>query len=88
MPEKLHHDHLDQFKLAMNMFVDNRFRPSRPVQADELPGLWKADIKSAFRRIPIKPSHRWAAAIAFESQGKVRHSIIVYVQTVEANRII
>ena len=37
----------------------------------KMPGIWKADIDSAFRRIPIKPSHRWAAAVAFQAKGKV-----------------
>jgi hypothetical protein len=30
-----------------------------------VPGLWKADIDSAYRRIPVAPEHRWAAWIAF-----------------------
>jgi hypothetical protein len=28
-------------------------------------GFWKADIDAAFRRIPIKPEHRWLAWIVF-----------------------
>ena len=31
----------------------------------EVPGLWKADIDAAFRRIPVRPEHRWACGIAF-----------------------
>ena len=28
--------------------------------------LPKADVDSAFRRIPIKPAHRWACGVAFK----------------------
>ena len=35
-----------------------------------MPGLWKADIKAAFRRIPIKKAHTWAAAVVFKAAGK------------------
>ena len=28
-------------------------------------GLFKADVDAAFRRILVKPSHRWACAVAF-----------------------
>ena len=33
------------------------------------PALWKADIDSAYRRIPLKPEHRWAAWSAFVVAG-------------------
>ena len=36
-----------------------------------VPGMWKADIDSAFRRVPIKPQHHWATAVAFKARGKV-----------------
>ena len=29
----------------------------------QAPGLWKSDIDSAFRRIPVKPEHRWATGL-------------------------
>ena len=32
--------------------------------SDKLPHLMKADIDSAYRRVPIDPSQRWAAAVA------------------------
>ena len=35
-----------------------------------LPGIWKADIKAAFRRMPIRKGHRWAAVIVFRAEGK------------------
>ena len=71
MPERIKHDHLDQYKCAMEQMV---------AEWDEMPGLWKADISSAFRRIPIKPSHRWAAAVAFKRHGKAGfiHACMLY----------
>ena len=36
-----------------------------------IPGLFKADIDAAFRRIPIKPAHRWACGVAFRVKNKV-----------------
>ena len=38
----------------------------------EIPGLFKADIDAAFRRIPIKPARRWACGITFRALNKVR----------------
>ena len=32
----------------------------------------KKHIKAAFRRMPIKSEHRWAAAIVFKAEGKVQ----------------
>ena len=42
----------------------------------ELPGLWKADVDAAFRRLPIKAEHRWAASVAFRLDGEV--SLLLY----------
>ena len=36
-----------------------------------VPHLWKADIDSAFRRIPVKPDDRWLCGIAFMVDGQV-----------------
>jgi hypothetical protein len=36
----------------------------------ETPHLWKADVNSAFRRVPLKPSHSWAAGVAFMHGGR------------------
>lgn len=33
--------------------------------------LWKADVDAAFRRVPLHPYDRWAAAIAFKQGGQV-----------------
>ena len=35
----------------------------------EKPALWKLDIDSAFRRVPLEPWHRWASAVAFKYKG-------------------
>ena len=37
-----------------------------------VPGLLKIDIDAAFRRIPLKPAHRWAAGVAFATMLEVR----------------
>ena len=55
--EKLKHETLDELVVAMKKFWKCAGVP---------PGLWKADIDSAFRRVPIKPAHRWACGIAFK----------------------
>eukprot|EP00973_Karenia_brevis_P046228 6409325-Karenia_brevis.AAC.2 len=34
-----------------------------------VPGLYKADVDSAFRRVPIFPGHRWACCMAFLHKG-------------------
>ena len=43
--------------------------------------LWQADIDAAFRRIPIKPEHRWASGIAFKVNGKVAAAICQYARS-------
>ena len=59
--ETLHHDHLDVLLSAM-------------AQAKELTGktqaMYKADIESAYRRIPICKDHWWAGAVAFMWKGQ------------------
>ena len=60
--EKLSHDHLDDLARAMAVFLE---------QTDCVPALWKADIDAAFRRVPLKPAHRWAAGVAFYHEGVV-----------------
>ena len=49
LPESIHHDHID-----LLMIVVKKFRS----MFNELPGLLKADVDSAFRRIPLQPNHR------------------------------
>ena len=61
--EKLRHDTLDNLGDTMTVFVE---------KTGEVPGLIKADIKSAFRLIPVKPKHRWVCGVSFVAEGKVR----------------
>ena len=60
--EKMTHDTLDALSEASSLFVD---------RVGEVPGLFKADIDAAYRRIPIKKEHRWIAGIAFKMGGLV-----------------
>lgn len=59
--EGIRHDHLDQYTEMLRAFV---------AETSKLPHLWKADIDSAFRRLPLRAEHRWAAAVAFKHQGQ------------------
>ena len=60
MPEEIHHDHIDLLAACMKQFKDLMcLRPA----------LIKADIDSAYRRIPLHPHHRWAAAITYVVGG-------------------
>ena len=61
VPEKICHDHLDDLLRVIAALMDT---------GSGVPSLWKADIDSAFRRIPLDPSHRWAAAVAFKHAGQ------------------
>ncbi len=36
-----------------------------------VPALWKLDVDSAFRRVPLEAAHRWASTIAFMYKGEV-----------------
>ena len=47
--EKLGNDRLDKLAALVTLF----FRT-----VSSLPALWKADVDSAYRRIPVKPEHR------------------------------
>ena len=62
IPEKIKHHHLDDLIDGMKHFIS---------VINVLPGLWKADVDAAFRRIPLRPEHRWAAAIVFACKGVV-----------------
>ena len=56
MEEKLRHNTLDNLSDGM---IAHKRCIGKP------PGLFKADIDSALRHVPIKPEHRWACGIAF-----------------------
>ena len=55
--EKLKYETLDIFFNALRLLVST--------VGDDL-GIWKADVDSAFRRVPIKPEHRGYACVAFK----------------------
>ena len=50
-------------------FVQSGHRFSVQVRGDSAMHLGHACTFSSCRRIPIKPSHRWAAAIAYKHKG-------------------
>ena len=62
VPEKITHDHLDDLVASMRKAV---------AEDCYLPALWKLDVDSAFRRVPLHPDHRWAAAVTFMHDDKV-----------------
>ena len=82
---KVGHDHLDDLWAAMCLFVtlfgvvSSLSLLGCPAQrhsasctfSRQAPWLWKADIDSAFRRVPITSRHKWAAGIAYRLQGRV-----------------
>ena len=57
IPEKMTNDHLDDLMESVRLFL---------VRIGVVPALWKADVDAAFRRIPLRPEHRWAAAVVFK----------------------
>ncbi len=61
--EKLKPDTLDELIATMSMFV---------AIVGSIPALWKADIDAAFRRIAVRPAHRWTCGVAFVVNGLVR----------------
>ena len=60
--EKLRHDSLDKLWHTMRIFVE---------LVGDAPGLFKVDVDSAFRRVPLQPDHQWAGGIAYKMDGKV-----------------
>ena len=61
--EKMTHDTIDDLAAAMTRFFH---------VVGEVPGLFKADVDSAFRRIPVRADQRWACGIAFTVGWQVR----------------
>ena len=42
-------------------------------------GMWKADIDSAYRRMPLKPGHRNLAAIVFiKGTSTLHHAVLAH----------
>ena len=60
--EKLGHDTLDDVASMLEFLAE---------ETGCVPGLWKADVESAFRRIPIRPSHRWVCGFGFKHDDDV-----------------
>ena len=54
MPGKISHDHLDSLLELVREFKE---------RCGQIPALWKADVNAAFRRIPLRPDHAWAAGM-------------------------
>ena len=52
--EQMSHDHLDKLVALLRRCM---------LALGVVPWLWQADIKSAFRRIPLLGEHRWAAGM-------------------------
>ena len=72
MPERIRHDHLDELVEQMALFRK---------LTHEVPALWKLDIDSAFRRVPLREDHRWASAVAFMFEGEAyvtRHNCCAF----------
>ena len=59
--EKLSNDSLDKLVACIMLFY---------ALTGALPSLWKADIDSAFRRVPIVPSQRWVAWVTYMVNGE------------------
>ena len=61
LPEEVQHDHIDLLAMVMRRYRELFGGP---------PWLLKADVDSAFRRVPLRPDHRWAAAVVYSHKGK------------------
>ena len=87
MMQELHHEHLDHLLAAMRLHVKSQHNARGCAElvgvsdADLLqaPSLWKADIDGAFRRVPLREDHRWAAAVTWKQKGS---------QTVALQRVV
>ena len=67
------HDHLDDLFGSMQIHwqqtcavkICTNINMIKHFAARKAPALMKADIDSAFRRIPVRDDHRWAAAVTW-----------------------
>ena len=64
--EQLHHNHLDALMLYVQMFLS---------LLGTVPGLFKADMDSAYRRVPIAANQVWASGVAFLCGGQIWTSL-------------
>jgi hypothetical protein len=62
LSEKITHDHVDDVVAGMAAFKG---------RTGMVPWLWKLDVDSAFRRIPLAGDDQWAAWVAFLCDGQV-----------------
>ena len=60
--EKMCHERLDALSKGLRLSV---------TLTGALPGLIKADVDAAYRRIPVCAKHRWACGIAYALSGQV-----------------
>ena len=77
----MRHDSLDDIAAALTMFmcVVNvvcylpcaLYVRARFAIARQVPGLWKADVDAAFRRVPLAADHLWAAGVAYYCGGVI-----------------
>ena len=70
---KLRMDGLDKLVEAVRLFTRT---------TGKTPHLWKADVDSAFRRVPVQPGDYWAAWVAFlDERGEIvaaRHNALMF----------
>ena len=66
VPVEIRHDHLDKLALVMKSYIGS---------LSVLPGLFKADVNAAFRRVPLRPDHRWCAAVVYWHEGKMMFAV-------------
>ena len=62
----MHHDHVDKLVAMLRKAMQDTGKQQ---------GLFKADIDSAFRRVPIDVEHTWAYGVAFLHDGIVWTSV-------------
>ena len=60
------HEHLDDLHVVMRRFH---------CRLGRVPWLFKADIDAAFRRVPVRESHKWAAGVAYLFEDEIWASI-------------
>jgi hypothetical protein len=70
--EKLHNDQIDALVATIVQYCNI---------AGEAPGLWKADIDAAYRRIPVRSDQRWLVWVVMQVCGKTyasRHNCMPF----------
>ena len=75
--EHLHHNHLDAMMVYVQKFL---------LLVGIVPGLFKADMDSAYRRVPIDVDHIWASGIAFLCGVRFGLQFTMHVPLVQLHR--